>query len=223
MRFIPKTPEPACFTDWKQQANANWQPTWENFQKPEKTDVLAALLQEQGHICCYCGQRISPTISHIEHLKPRKHFPAEKLSYSNFLASCPGYPEDEKQELKPLQEFCGHKKSEWYDPDLLVSPLDPNCAEYFRYTAAGEILPTNNLTQKTAAKTTIERLGLDNSKLDRRREKAIAGLGITDLTLNLTEAEIRQLIQGLNQPDANGELTPFCPALIYQLKDYLGD
>ncbi len=151
--------------------------------------------------------------------KPRKHFPAEKLSYANFLASCPGYPEDEKQELKPLQEFCGHKKSDWYDANLMVSPLDPHCADYFRYTAAGEIRPTTNTHSQTAAQTTIERLGLNHPKLDRRREKAIEGLKIADLT----DDEIRQLIYGLNQSDANGELTPFCSALIYQLTDYLGN
>jgi uncharacterized protein (TIGR02646 family) len=222
MRFIPKTPEPARFTTWKQKANLDWQPTWNTLSGKTKTDVRSALLSEQGYICCYCCQRIDPTNTRIEHLKPRERYPADQLNYENLLASCPGYFINAAAE-QPPQEFCDHRKSNWYDPDLMVSPLDPDCAAYFRYTAAGEILPTNNLTQSTAAKTTIDRLGLNNSKLDRGREKAIAGLGITDLTLNLTEAEIRQLIQGLNQPDANGELTPFCPALIYQLNDYLGN
>ncbi|MBE9028192.1 TIGR02646 family protein [filamentous cyanobacterium LEGE 11480] len=222
MRFIQKDSEPASFTTWKQQANENWQPTWENFQKPEKTEVLAALLQEQGYICCYCGQRISAPSSHIEHLKPRKHFPAEKLAYSNFLASCPGYPETENLEPKPLQEFCGHQKSDWYNADLLVTPLDPDCAAYFRYTALGEILPTIAPTREPAAKTTIERLGLDHSKLDRGRREAIEGLGLTNLLPNLTNREIQQFIDGLNQPDASGQLPPFCAALIYQLQSYLG-
>jgi uncharacterized protein (TIGR02646 family) len=221
MRFIPKNPEPARFTAWKQQATPDWQPTWENFQKPEKTDVLVALLQEQGHICCYCGQRISPTLSHIEHLKPRKHFPDEKLSYSNFLASCPGDLEDEPQVAKRLNKFCGHKKSDWYDPNLMVSPLDPNCDQYFQYPDDGQITATEDSANRVAALETIHRLGLDDDKLSKVREDAIAGLGIADLALDLSADEIRQLIDGLNQPDASGELTPFCFALIYQLKQFL--
>ncbi len=219
MRFIPKNPEPASFTDWQQQANADWQPTWENFQKPEKTDVLDALLQAQGHICCYCGQRISHTISHIEHLKPRKHFPTEKLAYSNFLASCPGYPEDELQTAKPLQEFCGHKKSDWYDAKLFVTPLTPDCSEYFRYTASGEILPSTEPNREAAAKTTIARLGLNHPKLDRGRRIALEG--IFDNLESLTNEDLKRLINGYGHPNQNGALTPYCAAIIYQLKQLL--
>ncbi len=223
MRFIPKNPEPVSFTRWKQMANEDWQPNYDdNFQNPEKTDVRNALLREQGYICCYCCQRIDTTNTRIEHLKPRERYPEAQLDYENLLASCPGYFINEDAE-QTTQEFCDHRKSNWYDPDLMVSPLDPHCGGYFRYTAIGEILPSNDPDWQPAAKTTIEKLGLNHSKLDRRREKAIAGLGIADLTLNLSADEIRQLIDGLNQPDSSGELTPFCPALIYQLKDYLGD
>jgi uncharacterized protein (TIGR02646 family) len=219
MRFIQKNPEPASFTTWKQQAKPDWQPTWQNFQKPEKTDVLDALLQEQGHICCYCGQRISSTLSHIEHLKPRKHFPAEKLDHSNFLASCPGYPEDEQQAVKPLQKFCGHKKSDWYDRDLMVSPLDPDCAAYFRYTALGEILPTPESDRVIAAQTTIERLGLNHTKLDRGRRTALEGI-LDDLE-SLTHEDLKILISGYNQPNQNGQLIPYCAAITHQLQQLL--
>jgi len=37
-------------------------------------------------------------------------------------------------------ENCGNFKGDWYDENLMVSPLDPNCASYFQYTGAGEIM-----------------------------------------------------------------------------------
>jgi hypothetical protein len=39
MKFIQKNPEPDAFTQWKQQVTEDWQPSWENLQKPEKTIV----------------------------------------------------------------------------------------------------------------------------------------------------------------------------------------
>jgi uncharacterized protein (TIGR02646 family) len=95
MKFIRKQEEPANFTTWKQQASAEWQPNWDNFQKPEKVEVHEALLTEQGHICCYCGQRIARAESHIEHFRPRTSFPELTLNYNNLLASCHGYTEDD--------------------------------------------------------------------------------------------------------------------------------
>jgi hypothetical protein len=34
MRFIQKNSEPASFTHWKQQANADWQPSFDDLRKP---------------------------------------------------------------------------------------------------------------------------------------------------------------------------------------------
>ncbi|WP_292775105.1 retron system putative HNH endonuclease [Nostoc sp. NMS9] len=88
MKYIKKSEEPESFTVWKNLANEDWQPSWENFSKPQKTDVHDSLLQEQGFICCYCGRRITKDISHIEHLKPRKTHYNLALEYTNLLASC---------------------------------------------------------------------------------------------------------------------------------------
>ncbi len=41
----------------------------------------------------------------------------------------------------------------------MVSPLKPNCTDFFRYTGSGEILPANILDkkEKKAAVTTIDK------------------------------------------------------------------
>ena len=101
MKFIDKSKEPEEFTNWKALANQDWQPNWDNFQKPEKNIVHNSLLQEQGYICCYCGRRISRQDSHIEHLKPRNQYPELALNYHNILASC-------QKEVKPKEPIhCG--------------------------------------------------------------------------------------------------------------------
>jgi uncharacterized protein (TIGR02646 family) len=222
MRFIQKGQEPQSFAEWKQQANSAWQPQWNNFQKPQKLEVHAALLNEQGYLCCYCGQRIAQPTSHIEHLQPRTHYPTLSLTYSNLLASCPGYPEEEEpqpNQTKPPQEFCGQKKGDWHDSALMVSPLMPDCADYFRYTGAGEILPTQAPTMMTAAAVTIEKLGLNHPKLEASRRKAIEGILVN--FEQLTEEDIRKLIADFDQPDVSGQLTPFCAAVIYTLQQLL--
>jgi uncharacterized protein (TIGR02646 family) len=222
MRFIQKRQEPSEFTTWKQKANADWQPNWGNFQKPEKIIVHNALLEEQGYICCYCGQLIDQINRHIEHFQPRTHYPELSLSYSNFLASCPGYPTDQNQQIqrpKLPQEFCGHKKDDWYEPDLTVSPLDQDCASYFRYTEVGEILPTKETQKAKASATTIQGLGLNHAVLMLSRKRLIDGV-LQDIE-SLTTQEIQQLIDLYDRPDSSGKFTPFCSAIIYRLQDEL--
>ncbi len=214
MKHIKKNQPPQDFIQWKNSENEDWQPNWNNFQKPEKKSVHDSLLQEQGFICCYCGQRISREISHIEHLKPRNQYPDLTLDYTNFIASCQGESEETPP---PIPVHCGHKKAEWYEETLMVSPLNNKCADFFRYTDDGQILPTTDSNKQEAAKETIKRLALDINKLKKMREKAIEGLGIDTLD---DDNEIKKLIDGFEQMNTNGEYEPFCSAIVYILKQY---
>jgi uncharacterized protein (TIGR02646 family) len=222
MRFIQKRQEPSEFATWKQKANTNWQPNWENFQKPEKITVHNALLEEQGHICCYCGQLIDQANSHIEHFQPRTDYPELSLSYGNFLASCPGYPTDDNQKIQPPklpQEFCGQKKGAWYEADLTVSPLEQDCASYFRFGSRETITSTRETLKATAAGVTIQELGLNHAVLTLSRKRLINGV-LQDVE-SLTTEEIQQLIELYDRPDSAGRFTPFCTAIIYRLQDEL--
>jgi uncharacterized protein (TIGR02646 family) len=221
MKFIQKKAEPDAFMQWKQQATEDWKPSWDNFQKPEKTIVHRALIIEQGHICCYCGQRITREISHIEHFQPRTHYPDLSLSYHNFLASCPGYPEDESPKSQPNvtklpQEFCGPRKGAWFDLYLTVSPLQSDCATYFRYTRIGEILPSQDLAKVDAAESTIANLGLNNPKLIKRRRAALDA-AMQDIE-TLSDEDIQKLIESYDLPDNSGKYVPFCTVVIHTLR-----
>lgn len=211
MKYIKKSEEPECLANWKSLANENWTPTYnDDFRGKIKTDVHDSLLHEQGYICCYCGMRVTRDTSHFEHLKPRSAYPELALDYRNLLISC--------QTKRTQSEHCAYKKDDWYDEHLMISPLQSNCAEFFRYSEAGEILPADE-PDKQAAATTISKLELNISKLTANRRKAIED--ILEVIDHLSDEDIKKLIQGFNQPNDKGEYEEFCVAIIYILNQTL--
>ncbi len=168
MKHIVKDQNTPDFDEWKASANDDWQPTYDDLRGKEKKEVKDSLMKEQGHICCYCERRLTDGDSHIEHFNPQSNNAVDPLDYANILCSC-------QNQLKPKQEEeprqCGILKDNWFDDQLLVSPLDPDCAEHFAYTADGNIKPATK--SDDAARITIAKLGLNIPKLIALREKAI--------------------------------------------------
>ncbi|WP_254173132.1 retron system putative HNH endonuclease [Planktothrix pseudagardhii] len=255
MRYIKKQDnEPDCLTEFKKtllQWKKTDDPLWEfsklnwddDFKNPHKAQLIDVLRREQGYICCYCGRRISKDNSHIEHLKPKskKRKPSYAhlvVTYSNLLASCNGYTEEQESEYNeklqqnratpaPAQESCGAKKDDWYDEDFTVSPLIENCAEYFTYTGAGEIRSprvdstkkqTAEETMKTkAAEETIKHLGLNNTNLQSSRKKVIQHILKLIRTKQFSSQQLEKLIKGYDKLSDQGEYVPFCAAILYYL------
>ena len=215
MKYIKKGEEPESFKTWK--ALARTTPNWgySYLQNPEKRELHEALIREQGYICCYCGMRIIRESSHIEHLKPQS-LPDPDLSvdYTNLLASC----QREREPKKPIH--CGVAKDDWYDENLMVSPLNPNCKDFFIYTDDGQILATDASEKNAAATKTIKQLRLDIPKLKAMREEVIKNLLVGLDVFTLTEEEKQKLLQGFEQPDANGQYEEFCGAIAYILNQY---
>lgn len=213
MKYIRKSEEPESLANLKALSNEDWKPTYEDDCRGEvKTQLHDSLLQEQGYICCYCGISITKKNSHIEHLKPRSIYPKLALDYKNLLASC----QRDRERREP--QHCGVKKDDWYDEQLMVSPLDVNCANFFRYAASGEILPTDEQDLQEAAQTTIEKLGLGIEKLRLIRSAAIDGALLA--IEGLTDEEKLLFAQGYEKPDANGQYEEFCAAIAYILNQY---
>lgn len=139
-----------------------------------------------------------------------------RFDYSNLMLSCQG--EDDNKPRVPVH--CGHKKDNWYDEKLLVSPLIANCGEFFKYSAAGEILPTEEVSKKVAAETTIEKLALNIPKLQRMRQAAIdAELELLEND-DFNEEEIRNIIKDYLELDNDGKYKPFCATIVYILESY---
>lgn len=216
MKHIKKRREPREFVAWKQQANDEWTPTYDNLSGKPRESLLKSLLGEQGYICCYCTRQVSESACHIEHFRPQQRYPELALEYNNLIASCQG----DHDRTPPLH--CGHHKGNRpargsNDESLLISPLEADCERHFQYTGAGEILPADDYSCDPA-ELTISLLNLNEGLLQRQRKRAFdAVLGAIDISdFDAVEQEIS--IQ--SKRDARGWFGPFCAAIIYLLKWY---
>jgi uncharacterized protein (TIGR02646 family) len=176
--------------------------------KKARGELRTILSQEQGYICCYCCQKLDPNDSHIEHLRPQKPYVHLSLDYNNLLVSCQGkLPNNEPR-------HCGMAKDDWFEENLMVSPLSHDCEDFFEYTLAGEIMATKDVSKNKAAQETIDRLDLNIDEL-----KAMRLGNITPLfELELSTAEVWKLIESYAVTDDQGHYEPFSPALIHLLK-----
>ena len=100
----------------------------------------------------------------------------------------------------------------------MLSPLKPDCASYFRYSGAGDILPANDPSKEITAKTTIEHLALNIDKL--RKMRRIAVDAVLEAIEGLTNEEIEQLAKGYQKVDSQGRFTPFSGAIAYFLDQF---
>ena len=197
MKYIEKQVEPILFTEWKALANDDWQPTYDDLSGNEKKAVKYALMAEQGFICCYCERQLIDNDSHIEHFKPQSDPSVDPLDYSNLLCSC----QDQLEKGEP--RHCGNLKEDWFDNELLISPLEAICKNRFNYTGLGDIEPVS--TDDKAAIETIKRLGLDIPKLNDQRAKAIEPF----LDNNLSDNDFRQFVHGYLSGNENGQYGEF--------------
>lgn len=203
MKHILKQTEPQAFTDWKALANQDWQPTYDDLRGREKKAVTAALIREQGGICCYCERRLSDGDCHIEHFRPQSDLAVDPLDFSNMLCSC----QDRLKKREP--RHCGNLKGDWFDANLLVSPLDPGCEARFAFTHNGAIHVSKDDDQ--GAKQTITRLGLNLPRLRAMRAGAIDPF----LDESLSAEEFTDFVSAYLRQDASGQFCEFWTAIRY--------
>jgi uncharacterized protein (TIGR02646 family) len=184
--------------------------------------VKQRLLEDQGWLCCYTGIRLSKDRmqgseemehSHIEHVKPQSQCQGhEDFNYGNLLAAHPG-PHD------PHAPFGAHAKGDWYDPDLLVSPLDPRCETKFRFDSQGRILPAN--ADDNAARETIKRLQLAHEALTELRQQAIQA-ALFPGGQRRSEAQLRQIAESFcRQDQRRASLPAFCFVIAQAAREVL--
>lgn len=209
MKFVTKEHEPLEFTNWKELANDDWQPTYDGLSGDTKKSVKQALMKEQGYLCCYCERRIDDDDSHIEHFRPQSLTDVDPLDFSNLLCSC------QNQLQKGVPRHCGNLKGDWYDSTLLVSPFDPGCEERFAFTGLGLIEPKQQ--DDRGAKETIKRLGLDLSKLNSMRASALDPF----LDESLSPAEFRAFVSGYLKKDQQNRFGEFWSMIHYLFGDFV--
>lgn len=209
MKHIVKQGEPQAFTDWKALANDDWQPTYDNLAGASKRAVKKALMEEQGYICCYCERRLTDADSHVEHFKPQSEEDVDPLDYTNMLCSC------QNQIRKGEPRHCGNLKDNWFDQELLISPLEPGCESRFAFTGDGGIQAATE--GDSAAAKTIVKLGLGIPKLNDLRARAIEPF----LDENLTEQDLRDFVSGYLAKDAAGYFGEFWTTIRYVFGEFV--
>jgi uncharacterized protein (TIGR02646 family) len=207
MKYISKRAEPKEFTAWKALANDDWQPTYRDLRGIEKQAVHSSLIQEQGGLCCYCEDSVNSGNSHIEHFRPQSDHHVDPLDYSNMLCSC------QRNLREQAPRHCGNAKGDWFDGNLLISPLDQKCEDRFAYAADGSIRASH--PNDEAAKTTIDKLELDCAKLRSRRKATIDAL----LLGSATDEGLRESVMLHLEPDGNGAFDRFYTTVRYLFRD----
>lgn len=174
----------------------------------EKQKIREELYEEQLGVCCYCCKRIAfpytnSIESHIEHFRPKgePRYAALSLEYSNLHLSCSGY--------KSCRDSCGHKKDNWYDEILMISPLEEDVEKHFEYSVDGHIKAT---PKNDRADATITNLELDSFNLQRQRKTAIYVSGLIDEDF---DEEKRKMIITEYSTTEDGALKSFCNAVLY--------
>lgn len=198
MRHYSKRAAPTSFDTWKAMANEDWQPSYSSLQNPEKRVLHQALLDEQGHLCCYCGRGIELSDSHIEHFRPQEQREDLALDFENLLASCIR----ETEPGAPLH--CGHAKGQDFDEALYVSPLDPTCESRFGYRLTGDILSKD---ERASYMTAL--LKLDIEFLRNRRGEVLARVFDAEFIGSATVDELKTLARVYRLPDTTGNHESF--------------
>jgi uncharacterized protein (TIGR02646 family) len=165
----------------------------------EKHALHESLLVEQGWVCCYCGRSVDVENSHIEHFRPQNHYEGLSLDYGNLHASCYKMPAREAV-------HCGHFKSDRFDDELHISPLDAECERRFLYMANGDV--TSSDPQDLSARYMQDILGLNTPFLRNAREEVLKVFD-PEFMATTTPEELERLCAGVRARDVEGRLSGY--------------
>lgn len=163
MKYIKKQSPPFSFERYTHKKGASFQDLSESYIEVKEC-LREALMVEQGYICCYCGQEISPDNSVIEHLKSRDLYPKHQLEYGNLVCSCNG-GQDRKKRNSQYPLYCDANKG---NLEIYISPVEYICESKFEFDDEGNIFGVDE-----ASRDTIKVLNLNNKKLRNLRKSAI--------------------------------------------------
>ncbi|WP_051640643.1 retron system putative HNH endonuclease [Thiomicrorhabdus sp. Milos-T2] len=140
-----------------------------------KADLLSILTDEQSGLCSY--SEINPAHFgigvHNEHIQPKSRYPQRTFDYHNLVMSA--LSSDDLKHLNRVDQFAGNAKGSNYDPNLFISPLQPNCQDFFAYLSDGRVVPRKDLnaTDEFKATYTIGLLNLNCAYLTNKRKNWI--------------------------------------------------
>lgn len=179
---------------------------------PHWRDLQVQMCQDQGGVCCYCGQKLQfPDTQHysVEHVQPRSKFPELVGEYSNLLLSCHS-SEVERTWLKETIHRKRERKRTLHcdefkdDKELHYSPLQADCASHFSYKLNGEVKGSDNEAEED-----IETLNLNCHGLKERRRKQMLAYSFLTTEEMLDIDSLKAYRQAVEKRDANGNHSEF--------------
>lgn len=211
MKYIRKTGCPHAYSQWCAAVAGTDKSDWREVPSARKTQLLAAMIAEQGGLCAYTMRRIDMDSSHVEHVKPQSRCRADQLGsdldYRNLLACFP------REGMNATYRYGAQRKGSWWENEgaEFVTPLHRSCEQFFRFGLNGEIAVVSN---RAAAKTTIDVLRLNHQTLidDRKRviEEFIYGQS-GDEPMSLANA--RRARANICDQNRHGLFYEFCVAI----------
>lgn len=207
MRTIRKSREPAAWVKHRSTPGA----TYDDVDAP-KDELRRALVQEQAGVCCYCLGRITADAKgmKIEHWASQDRHPDRQLDYGNLLGACLG-----SQGSPRSQQHCDTAKG---NEDLSINPADPRhrCSELFTYLPTGKIEAASG---DARVESDIATLALNQPRLMAGRRAIIEEVTgeVVRTKRTLAASKMLGLAAKLEEPDASGNLRPFCQAGVFWL------
>ena len=214
MRFIKKQQQPQSLIEAKKTVPL---PKYDDLDTHVKIDIRISLLEEQGHICCYCMQRIEIDKMKIEHYQSQSDFPKLQLEFKNMLAACEGEILTEKGIILHCDSAKGKKNLDFLNPN---SKVKKHILQNLKYTASGEIISTDQEVQKELE----EILNLNQEQLRVMRKGVIDAL-VDMIKKEFKKGEIKKsfLLNKIEEYKTlrEGKLVHFCQVRIYYLEKKL--
>lgn len=220
MKYIKKQRAPKPLRDWIK-GNSHLPGAEYGTHGFPKDEVRQTLLAEQGHLCAYAMISVAEASCHIEHIKPRERSKAdgaihETWEYTNLLACYPG----NDPEAVGRDAFGATKKGSAWDAREFVSPLQHSCESRFRYAIDGSVSVAK--PGDTAAKWTIDTLGLDCAMLCELRRSAIEAMGVSLTSAEAIDAAAtKRLLSGIQKRRSDGAFHAYCVAIEHAAASYL--
>lgn len=176
----------------------------------DKNQLRECLLNEQGHLCCYCMSRIDEDNCTIEHWNCRAHFPDQQLDYSNLMACCIG-----NKGKPPDKQHCGERKGAQC---ISCNPAnrEHHVEESIQYLLNG-LIYSNNATLNNEINNV---LNLNYSQLRDNRKMTLEGAleSIKTRGSNLTLGWLNNLLCRYTNKDHEHRLIEYCGIVTFFLK-----
>ncbi len=139
-----------------------------------------------------------------------------QMDYTNLFVSCLG-------ETADTIDHCNHRKDNWFDFRLCVSPADEEIETLFGFRLNGKIFAIGSDVRAEAMKT---HLNLGSYVLDEQRKAAydtMMDIEFENEELLGDTQYIMDTIEAYGQMDGEGRYAPFCSMLTYCLEHELLD